>query len=612
MIHIYSETTTSTQIEEVAKAFEICEHVDITNVTNVNNSDVYLVEIDKAEKAILLNIKKLLSDKKSSLVYFFTNDPHSLILFQLAILLNVKNIFIKKHDSPKIISIIKKELSSLKTTQLNTNIVENLIDEHCFMIFNSKKLVFASQKIYHDFDCKNIDDIQSKICSQLDLEKLLNSDTTIQNNFTFNKEQKTYTIQSKSSTKKDEYFIYIQNSSKTNCNDNSQVSFIKNRIYFIEILKEKILEKSISQSLLGITTIQIENMSNLKKDWNEYDIEMAIKDLLLEIEIEIQIHTLLAQYDNDLYIVLFEGLSFEDIKKQANIIKTHTQNYTNKQKIKPILGLYTFEIEELELNEILKTISKISTETITQHDIETKQLHRTMSIDEELDDSRAIDIFLQTTFTNKTPIKLLNIYKGLCINTSSMIVKKTDQEIYVTYAPLQATVMYFEKSTVMQSSNFTKDIVADVTFIDFKKKFARLKNFRFVQGNANSRKYSRVTCSQRTPITISHAGGTLSGEILDISMNSIAVRTRLYKRIDSLKSDKVTLNFTLPIKSAEDGFIKLKLTADVIFTICDEEFCKVVVNLIEDQASESVLMEYVYSRQKEVISELKKQTSMLK
>ena len=193
-----------------------------------------------------------------------------------------------------------------------------------------------------------------------------------------------------------------------------------------------------------------------------------------------------------------------------------------------------------------------------------------------------------------------------------MIVKKTDQEIYVTYVQLQGTVMHFEKSTVIQSSSFSKDIIADVTYIDFNKKFARLNNFRFIQGNANARKYSRVTCSQRTPIAISHAGGTLSGEILDISMNSIATKVRIYKRIDSLKHSKVTLNFTLPISSAEDGFIKLTLSAKVIFITSDNEFSKIIVTLDEDKMSESVLMEYVYSRQKEVISELKKQTSMLK
>jgi len=612
VIHLYFKKSVSKQIEELTNTFKYCKHLDVTNLSTIEDEDVYLVEIDKAEKSILLDIKKLLLNKQQSLIYFFTNDSHSLILFQLASLLGVKTIFTKKHDTSKIISTIEKEILVQKTTKLNQTIAKTLVYDCSFMIFNSNQLKFASQKLYDDFDCKNLAEVNSKICSQFELENLLANDTSFEDTFTFTSQKQRYNISSKTSNLNDEKFIYIENITNNNCNDTSEVSFIKNRIYFIEILKEKVLQQSISQDLLGITTIQVENMSNLKKDWSEYDIEMAIRDLLLEIEIELKTHTLLAQYDNGLYITLFEGLDFETLKEQANTIQTHINNYTNKQKIKPIVGLYTFEINDLELNTILKTVSKISTETLTQHEIQTQKLHRIMNVDEELDDARAIDIFLQTTFTNKVPIKLLNIYKGLCINTSSMIVKKTDQEIYVTYAQLQGTVMHFEKSTVIQSSGFSKDIIADVTYIDFNKKFARLKNFRFVQGSANARKYSRVTCSQRTPITISHGGGTLSGEILDISMNSIAIKTRVYNRIDSLKVSKVTLNFTLPITNAEDGYMKLKLGAKVIFSTCDDEFCKIVVNLEEDQASESVLMEYVYNRQKEVILELKKQTSMLK
>jgi len=418
-------------------------------------------------------------------------------------------------------------------------------------------------------------------------------------------------IQSKTSTISGEKFIYIEDISQEKCKDISGADFIKNRIYFIEILKEKIIEKSISQGLLGIITIEIENMSNLKNDWSEYEIEMAIRDLLLQVEIEIESHTLLAQYDNGLYLTLFEGLDFEALKQKATSIQNHITTYSSKQKIKPLIGLYAFDIDELELDNILRIVSDISKEKVSLQDIQTQKLHKVINIDDELDDARVIDMYLQAMFTNKTPLKLLNIYKGLCINTSSMITKKTDQEIYVTYEQLQGTVMHFEKETVLQSSEFSKDIVADVKYIDFKKKIALLKNFRFVFGNANSRKYSRVTCSQRTPISILHSRSTLSGEILDISMNSIAIKTRVYQGIENLKLNPVTLNFTLPVKSSEDGYMKLTLDADVMFTMCDEKYCKVVVNIEENQDHEAILMEYVYDRQKEIIVELKKQTTML-
>jgi len=45
--------------------------------------------------------------------------------------------------------------------------------------------------------------------------------------------------------------------------------------------------------------------------------------------------------------------------------------------------------------------------------------------------------------------------------------------------------------------------------------------------------------------------------------------------------------------------------------MCDKDYCKVIVNLYENQASESILMEYVYNRQKEIIVELKRQSSLL-
>ena len=48
-----------------------------------------------------------------------------------------------------------------------------------------------------------------------------------------------------------------------------------------------------------------------------------------------------------------------------------------------------------------------------------------------------------------------------------------------------------------------------------------------------------------------------------------------------------------------------------MLTLCDEKYCKIVMHLDEDQAHESILMEYVYSRQKEIITELKKQTTVL-
>lgn len=346
------------------------------------------------------------------------------MLFQLASLLNVKSIITKKQDSLKVISNIKKELSLNKTIQIEHTIAKTFVNDFCFMVFDSNGLKFASQKLLETFKCEGLEMVKSKICLELDLNKLLEEDSFEQRSYAFGLDEKKYMIQSKTSTISGEKFIYIEDISKEKCKDISGADFIKNRIYFIEILKEKIIEKSISQGLLGIITIEIENMSNLKNDWNEYEIEMAIRDLLLQVEIEIESHTLLAQYDNGLYLTLFEGLDFEALKQKATAIQNHITTYTSKQKIKPIIGLYAFDINDLELDNILRIVSDISKEKVSLKDVQTQKLHKLINIDDELDDARVIDMYLQAMFTNKTPLKLLNIYKGLCINTTSMIAKK--------------------------------------------------------------------------------------------------------------------------------------------------------------------------------------------
>ncbi len=601
MLHLYHKTQISDHVKEIINTFDFCESVDISNVNNIKYDDIYIVEIDKSQKELLLHIRKLLIDKKNSLIYFFINDSHSLMLFQLASLLNVKSIITAKNDISKTILNIKKDFSDFESLKRNKSILHTLENEIYFLLYKDKKLKFVSQKIYKDFEFKNLLEIESEIGLMFNLQ-----DNSI---FTLNQQQYKTTHKKIDST--GENFIYFEKISQNTGNDILNIDFIKNRIYFIETLKEKILQDGISKPKLGIITIHVENISNLKKDWSEYDIESAVRDLLLQVKISIHQDVILAQYDNGLYLTLFVDLDFEAVKEKALAIQREVNEYTKNQKIKPIIGLYAFDVNDLELNKILEIISDIAVENIKSKDIEINKLHRILNLSANLDDERAIDIFLQTVFTNKMPVRLVNIYKGICISTSSVIVKKTDQEIYVTYDHLQGVVMQFEGSAVIQSSSFTKDILADVNYINLKKKIVQLKNFRFINGSANAREYSRVTCSVRTPISLSYNKETLNGEILDISMNSIALKTRIYNKINEVKNKTVGLNFTLPDKSSEDGYSRLTLSAKVIVAVCDGEHCKVVVNLEECQTSEPILMEYVYNRQKEIITELKKQTKLL-
>jgi hypothetical protein len=176
----------------------------------------------------------------------------------------------------------------------------------------------------------------------------------------------------------------------------------------------------------------------------------------------------------------------------------------------------------------------------------------------------------------------------------------------VKFESLQGIVMMNEKETVLQSSSFTKDIRASVQHVNMDKKVAILVDFNFLNGNANARKNNRVEPAGRMPVVISHSGGTLSGDILDISVNSIAVRVKYAKIVDSIRASDVKISFVLPVKNHTDGQIKFILDASVILTSCKDDFCKIICDLKQDDANEALLMEYVYGRQKEIIIEIKR------
>ncbi len=602
MIHLYNKTSTSQHIKELKDSLGFKETIDISKQETIPQYDLYFVEIDKIEKELLLNIKKLLLDKTQNLIYFFINDSHNLMLFQLASLLKVQSIFTPKHNCAKIITTIEKEMLEHEARKREYSIVQSITNDIKFMVFDKDDLYFASQKLYTEYNCFDLETVKSKVCSKIDTHTLLKEDTVVQNNLGV--------CRSATSKYDNKKYIYIEEGVQKSTLEH--IDFIKNRIYFIEVLKDKFLQNDTLEIVCGLITIKIENMPSLRNDWDAYEIEIAVRDLLLQVDTPPDSHTILAQYDNDLYVTFFEGLDFEYLKKKASMIQTQIAAHTHEQKIKPIVGIYAIDINGLELNTILKVVSDVSREEMSRVHIEAKKLYRTIGINDDLDDAEIIDMMLQTTFTNKTPIKLLNLYKGLCINTSSVIVKKTNKEIYVTYENLQGAVMTFDKTTVMQSSNFSKDIVADVTYLDPKRKIAQFKNFRFSQGNANSRKYSRVTPSQRVPVTIIEKRHTVNGEIIDISMNSIAIKAKLHNKEKILKLQDVKLKFVLPNKNSSEGYMNILLIGKVIFTQFDEKFSKIVVDLEEDQSNESLLMQYVYDRQKEIITELKRQTSVLK
>jgi hypothetical protein len=170
--------------------------------------------------------------------------------------------------------------------------------------------------------------------------------------------------------------------------------------------------------------------------------------------------------------------------------------------------------------------------------------------------------------------------------------------------------MQIEKETVLQAPNFPNDIKAEVSLVDIKRSFAVIKNLSFMPSSANSRQHTRVQTSIRTPVLIKYAQrSSAQGDILDISVTSIAMKVGKSFREEEMLNQKVRLNFSLPNEEGENGYVIMDIEAKVTYISQKDDITKIVVMLGNlPKPYDDYLLRYMYNRQKELIFEIKKAT----
>lgn len=607
LCHLYNKSSTSPHIKKILESFDNSVSFNINDIEKARDCNIYLIETNDVDKELSLRLKKFFDSKPNMLIYFLVPKNYTLILFQLAFLVGAKTVITSNQDTDKVLAKIKNDFKAYETKYLEQLLGKTFVRTQAIVLFKDNKPIFVSKEFLQEFECENLSVANEKILSQIEIDKLLLEDKkrikTINN--TLNEEKK-YLISTMAINDSNEKIIFIEPYLQEK-NLINELNFVSARIAFIEFLKDKLIEKSISKKSFSVIAVGIENIKKLEIDLNKVEMEEMLKEFLIHVNSLLDKKLILAQYSRDFYVALFEDIEFEDIKNKAQKFHTKLLSYIHNQKHNPAVGVFAFDIGNSDLNDMLVILENIATKTLSKEQISKSNLYYINNIQEHMNEKEMINFLLEDTFINSREFKLLNIYKGLCVNTASKIVKKTEDTITVEFEQLQGIVMRDETETVMQSSSFVKDIRARVKYIDMQKKIAILEKFQFLNSSANARKYSRVTCQTRTPLVLTYHGGTLNGEVLDISVTSIAVKVKLIKNMDILKEKKVKLAFTLPTQTNIDGFVKLNLEADVTFIAnVDNTSSKIVCDLNEDSGNEAILMEYVYNRQKEIIVEVKK------
>ena len=345
------------------------------------------------------------------------------------------------------------------------------------------------------------------------------------------------------------------------------------------------------------------NIEKLQKELSVLSVEELLIDLLRFVRSTVEKKVLIGELAIGFYIILFEATLDDEVEKLANEIHTKIINYISTLQYSPVLDMYVVNLGNFELGDILSTLGNIMKVTLTPEEdnsTEIKHIRNSQIIDEKT--------LLEDAFKYSSEMKILNIYHGLVINTSSKILAVNRDTITISFEALQGVVIDIEKRTILQSPVFPHDIEAKVKKIDLARKIVMLEKFRFLKTNINSRRYSRVTTSNKTPISLSVDGVNLNGFILDLSIKSIALHVRYSNIIDTIKDKDIVLTFNLPDSNAELGYSRVDLEGKVIAVITENvhHTGKIVCDIDEYNTHDSILIQYIYKRQKELILELKK------
>ncbi|MGM0533174.1 MAG: diguanylate cyclase domain-containing protein [Campylobacterota bacterium] len=379
------------------------------------------------------------------------------------------------------------------------------------------------------------------------------------------------------------------------------------RIGFIEELKNAIAHLQVAtQNSFCIVMASLSNFDSIRDQNGSYETFEFSKQIGRYIQQSVDNSALLASWQAGGFVLLVENRKKAAIDETLQALNNTIGEEVFADKIIPFLQFASISIDsQKDVNKTINIIDTFFSDGLSAEQARQYDYFQLSQISEAMDDTQKIYRYLSNIMYNNAPLKLLNIYKGVHISTTAFISKIENNHIYAEVKNVQLYAMQVEKSTVIQSVNLPKDLEVEVVHIDLKKSLAIFTYPRLLEYSANNRETTRVQSDFRFPAKIKQDRVVHSGEILDLSIKSIAVKLPKAASQQFERGD-VWVLFRIPIESMDEGFFNAQIEGNLIkFEEVDERYVKAVIIFELDEPDESYLLEYIYNRQKEIIKEIK-------
>ena len=591
---------------------------DIINIKDssftIPKAHIFILEFENISKELLKFIQKLTLSHNLSHIYLFTDMDTNSSVLKFSLKFGIKNVYSINVNEDFIKDFFNKSVkkAALDIHKANVSYLGEQIDEvYPILIFEKKRLTYINSGAKKFYNSDNLGFIEKKIRKNNKLYSLLidgkslNVKLLIENSKKEHKELYCSIIYNEKEHKT--IFSILDNNSFI---DDSVEHLTQNRFGFIEKLKDKIIQANISNQEVYIVIVSIDNGEKLENVYSKVEYYNFLKEFLVKLNNFKENDEKIIEWNKNMFILLYKGIDLKGIKNFTSMLHNNIIESQKESKFLPIITTSFLSISNKDLNSIIDFIDKIDNNTLTIEETTKENYFEYKSLNDKIDEKEQINHILHNCINNKIPVKLLNIYKGLCVNTESKILKYSNGFFYISCEKLQRYIIKIDNETIIQSPLFPHDIRAIVKFIDINKAYIAVEKFEFLKNSANNRQNARVQPTVRIPITIKKDNFIKNGEIIDLSINSIAIKVK--QNIDkTIENSTVKAIFKLPNKKREDGYSLIEVDATILIILKMEDYTKVVLKLNEEDGANSDILEYVFTRQKELVIELKKVIKVL-
>ena len=196
----------------------------------------------------------------------------------------------------------------------------------------------------------------------------------------------------------------------------------------------------------------------------------------------------------------------------------------------------------------------------------------------------------------KNDLKLLNFFREIPVSYAATVEGVEENHAELLVHQIQAVVISFEKVTVLKSSHFPQDVIANANYVNVEKSTVVLSSFGYALVRADRRMSVRVELSEPIYASFSSLEATAIGRLHDMSLTGISIQVQQDPGI--ALSQKGELAVTLPI-----GTITVPASLLKVLPVADGY--RLVFEIEATRATELSISQYIFRRQVEIIKELK-------